>query len=134
MPLYFCCIVGCSGVNILLNERKLSINGTILNEGDWITLNGSSGNVYKGQIPLKEIDLKSNKYFQNLMAMTDRHRRLDVRTNADSPDDALQAREFGAKGIGLCRTEHMFFDPERILAMREMIIAENKLIAHKTEK
>ena len=121
-----CCIVGCSELNISTIEKKLSINGTTLNEGDWITLNGSSGKVYTGQIPLIEVDIKSNTYFQNLMKMADRHRKLQIRTNADSPIDALTARDFGAEGIGLCRTEHMFFDPDRIMAMREMILAKNE--------
>jgi pyruvate,orthophosphate dikinase len=111
-------------------------------EGDWLTLNGSSGNIYKGKIRLKPVDLESNIYFQKLMQITDRHRKMGVRTNADSPADAKQAREFGAEGIGLCRTEHMFFDQERISAMREMIVAGNeedrrkaimKLLPHQRE-
>ena len=120
-----CCIVGCSEIIISANEKKLSINGTILHEGDWLTLNGSSGKVYIGLIPLVEVDIKSNSYFQTLMKMADKYRKLQVRTNADSPTDALTAKNFGAEGIGLCRTEHMFFDPDRIMAMREMILADN---------
>ncbi len=121
-----CCVVGCSELNISSHDKSLSINGTTLMEGDWLTLNGSNGNVYSGQIPLKAVDLKSNIWFQKLMVMADSHRKLGVRTNADSPKDAQQARNFGAEGIGLCRTEHMFFEPDRIMAMREMIIANNK--------
>ena len=122
-----CCVVGCSEIAISAKEKSLAVNGTTLIEGDWLTLNGSSGKVYPGQIPLQDVNLNDNPYFQKLMEMSDRHRKLIIRTNADSPEDAKQARDFGARGIGLCRTEHMFFDPERILAMREMIIAENKL-------
>ena len=137
-----CCVVGCADIRISAVDKTLAANGTTLMEGDWLTLNGSSGKVYKGQIPLKAVNLKSNTYFQKLMKITDRHRKMGVRTNADSPADAKQAREFGAEGIGLCRTEHMFFDPERISAMREMIVAENeedrrkaimKLLPHQRE-
>ncbi|RMZ49664.1 pyruvate, phosphate dikinase [Candidatus Marinimicrobia bacterium PRS2] len=137
-----CCVVGCTDIRISAVDKTLAANGTTLMEGDWLTLNGSSGKVYKGQIPLKAVNLKSNTYFQKLMKITDRHRKMGVRTNADSPADAKQAREFGAEGIGLCRTEHMFFDPERISAMREMIVAENeedrrkaimKLLPHQRE-
>ena len=137
-----CCVVGCTDIRISAVDKTLAANGTTLREGDWLTLNGSSGKVYKGQIPLKAVNLKSNTYFQKLMKITDRHRKMGVRTNADSPADAKQAREFGAEGIGLCRTEHMFFDPERISAMREMIVAENeedrrkaimKLLPHQRE-
>ena len=137
-----CCVVGCADIRISAVDKTLATNGTTLMEGDWLTLNGSSGKVYKGQIPLKAVNLKSNTYFQKLMKITDRHRKMGVRTNADSPADAKQAREFGAEGIGLCRTEHMFFDPERISAMREMIVAENeedrrkaimKLLPHQRE-
>ena len=137
-----CCVVGCADIRISAVNKTLAANGTTLMEGDWLTLNGSSGKVYKGQIPLKAVNLKSNIYFQKLMKITDKHRKMGVRTNADSPADAKQAREFGAEGIGLCRTEHMFFDPERISAMREMIVAENeedrrkaimKLLPHQRE-
>jgi pyruvate,orthophosphate dikinase len=120
-----CCVVGCSEINISTIEKTLSINGTTLFEGDWLTLNGSSGKVYMGKIPLKAVNIKSNIYFQSLMKMADRHRTMGVRTNAESPSDVKIARDFGAEGIGLCRTEHMFFDPGRIMTMREMILAEN---------
>ena len=121
-----CCVVGCSEITISAVKKRLFVNGTTLFEGDWITLNGSSGHVYTGQIPLKDVNIKSNRYFQDIMKMADRHRKLKVRTNVDSPTDAQQAKDFGAEGIGLCRTEHMFFNPERISAMREMIVAKNK--------
>jgi len=121
-----CCVVGCSDLSISTQEKSLSVNGTTLNEGDWLTVNGSSGKVYPGAIPLKDVNLNKNPYFKKLMEMTDHQRKLGVRTNADSPADAIKAREFGAEGIGLCRTEHMFFDPKRISAMREMIVAEDE--------
>ena len=120
-----CCVVGCSEIQISAIEKTLSSNGTLLKEGDWITLNGSTGNVYAGEIPLKVADLQSNIFFKKLMELVDKHRAMGVRTNADSPIEAKQALEFGAQGIGLCRTEHMFFNPERIMSIREMIIAEN---------
>ena len=118
-----CCIVGCSILQINYTDNQMLINDEIIKEGDWLTLNGSTGKVYKGQLSLIEPDLSSNKYYGILMEMTNSVKRLGIRANAESPNDAKQAREFGAKGIGLCRTEHMFFDPERILAVREMIIA-----------
>jgi len=118
-----CCIVGCSALQINYADNQMLINDEIIKEGDWLTLNGSTGKIYKGQLNLIEPDLSSNKYYGILMEMTNSVKRLGIRANAESPDDAKQAREFGAKGIGLCRTEHMFFDPERILAVREMIIA-----------
>lgn len=121
-----CCIVGCSELNISVSDKSLSVNGTTLKEGDWLTLNGSNGNIYSGQIPLKAVDLNTNNWFQQLMVMADGKRKLGIRTNADSPQDAQQARDFGAEGIGLCRTEHMFFEPDRIMAMREMIVAHNE--------
>jgi pyruvate,orthophosphate dikinase len=121
-----CCVVGCSEMQISTIDKTLSSNGTLLKEGDWITLNGSTGNVYAGEIPLKAADLQSNIFFKKLMKLADKHRAMGVRTNADSPIEAKQALEFGAQGIGLCRTEHMFFNPERIMSIREMIIAENE--------
>jgi len=121
-----CCVVGCSEIQISAIDKTLSSNRTILKEGDWITLNGSTGNVYEGKIPLKAANLQSNSFFKKLMELADKYKVLGVRTNADSPIEAKQALEFGAQGIGLCRTEHMFFNPERIMSMREMIIAENE--------
>ncbi len=118
-------MVGCSEIQISAIEKTLSSNGTLLKEGDWITLNGSTGNIYAGEIPLKVADLQTNIFFKKLMELVDKHRAMGVRTNADSPIEAKQALEFGAQGIGLCRTEHMFFNPERIMSIREMIIAEN---------
>ncbi len=122
-----CCIVGCSALQIDVNKKQLSVNGRLIKEGDWISLNGTKGRVYQGQLPLVEPDLEHNEFYQQLMTLADEVRELGIRTNADRPEDAAQARAFGAEGIGLCRTEHMFFDPERIMAMREMIVAENEV-------
>jgi pyruvate,orthophosphate dikinase len=95
-----------------------------LNEGDWLSLNGSTGEVFEGQIPTLEAQLSGD--FGALMALTDKYKRLEVRANADTPNDARVARNFGATGIGLCRTEHMFFEGERIVAVREMILADDE--------
>jgi len=121
-----CCVVGCGALNIDSRGKKMSVDGQTLNEGDVITLNGTKGFVYNGDLPVVQTDPTKNESFRSLMEIADDIRKLGIRTNADSPDDAAQARDFGAEGIGLCRTEHMFFDPERILAMRELIIAEDK--------
>ena len=121
-----CCIVGCSALQIDVRKRQLSVNGKLLKEGDWISLNGTIGRVYEGDLNLVEPDLKHNNFYQKLMTWADEVRELGIRTNAERPEDAAKARAFGAEGIGLCRTEHMFFDPERIMAMREMIVAENE--------
>jgi len=119
-----CCIVGCSALQINISDKILKVDDQVLKEGDWLTLNGSIGMVYKGQLNLIDPDLSVNEHYGKLMEMTDQIRKLGIRANAERPEDALQARDFGAKGIGLCRTEHMFFDTERILAIREMILAE----------
>jgi pyruvate,orthophosphate dikinase len=121
-----CCIVGCGGLNINRAEKIVDVNGQTLNEGDWITLNGTKGNVYRDELPLVPADPLNNESFRRLMELADEVRTLGVRTNAETPEDAEQALIFGAEGIGLCRTEHMFFDPKRITAMREMIIAETE--------
>jgi len=121
-----CCIVGCSALQIETSKKQMTVNGRVLKEGDWISLNGTKGRVYDGRLDLVEPDPEKNKYYKILMTWADEVRELGIRTNADSPKDAAQARAFGAEGIGLTRTEHMFFDPQRILAMREMIVAENE--------
>ncbi len=121
-----CCIVGCSALNIELEARKIYAGGRVFSEGDWITLNGTKGLVYEGKIALKEPDLDKNPHYSELMAIADEVRTLGIRTNADQPGDAAKARAFGAEGIGLCRTEHMFFGPDRITAMRRMIVAEGE--------
>jgi len=119
-----CCIVGCTALDINVERKEMRVNGRVLREGDWITLNGTRGRVYEGKLPLVEPNLEKNVEYRRLMKWADEIRRLGVRTNADRPGDAEIARRFGAEGIGLCRTEHMFFSPERIRAMREMIVAE----------
>ena len=121
-----CCIVGCEALHISASSKFLEVGGKKYKEGDWLTLNGTAGKVYEGQIPLKVADPDSNQEYTELMQWADETRRLGVRTNADRPEDATLARKFGAMGIGLCRTEHMFFDPERILAIRKMILAKNE--------
>jgi len=119
-----CCIVGAAAVHINLTQRTIDIGGTVLREGDIITLNGSKGLIYAGALPLVVIDLEENRDLKDFLRWCDAIRTLGVRTNADTPADAAQARRFGAAGIGLCRTEHMFFGEERIRAMREMILSE----------
>jgi len=121
-----CCIVGCGDLNVNAVKKTLSANGKMLREGDWISLNGTKGIVYEGQIPLLPVDPEKNVYYKKLMTWADKVRKLRIRTNADNPHDAKMARIFGAEGIGLCRTEHMFFGPDRISAMREMILADDE--------
>ncbi|HVO66710.1 MAG TPA: pyruvate, phosphate dikinase [Syntrophales bacterium] len=121
-----CCIVGCSALDIDTGKKLMKVGGKTIKEGDWISLNGSIGRVYDGKIPTAKPDLEANKEYTQLMQWADKFRKLGIRTNADRPQDAAQARAFGAEGIGLTRTEHMFFGPERIMPMREMIIAENE--------
>lgn len=119
-----CCIVGCSALNINLKNKSISVNGKTIKEGDWITLNGTKGRVYQGQLYLLPANPDHNKWYKELMTWADQARTLKVRTNADSPGDAAAAIKFGAEGIGLCRTEHMFFGPDRIKAVREMILSD----------
>ncbi len=119
-----CCIVGCGDLSIDFASRIATFGDKQLKEGDWITLNGSNGLVYEGELPLIVIDPKTNEYYKQLMTWADETRRLKVRANSDTPSDSAKAVEFGAEGIGLCRTEHMFFG-DRIWAMREMIMAED---------
>ncbi len=119
-----CCIVGCSALSINLQKKEIQVNGKILKEGDWITLNGTKGRVYEGQLDLLPADPEHNPWYKELMKWSDLFRTLKVRTNADAPEDAAIARSFGAEGIGLCRTEHMFFGPDRIKAVREMILSD----------
>lgn len=118
-----CCVSGAGALNIDYKAKTLEIDGTILHEGDFISLNGSDGCVYKGQVGTQAAELSGN--FATLMDLCSKYSKLEVRTNADTPRDAETARAFGAVGIGLCRTEHMFFENEKIVAMREMILAEN---------
>ena len=120
-----CCIVGCSAINIDFEKKQMTIDNETIKEGDWISMNGSTGTVYPGQVNLESADPQSNRSYKDLISWADEFRTLKIRTNADSPQDALQAIEFGAEGIGLCRTEHMFFEPDRIIEMRKMILAED---------
>jgi pyruvate,orthophosphate dikinase len=119
-----CCVSGCSSAIIDEKNKTLEIDGVVFKEGDRISLNGTSGNVYLGGIKTVMPELSGD--FGTIMKWADEIRTLKVRTNADNPRDAKQAVEFGAEGIGLCRTEHMFFEPERILAIRRMIMADSK--------
>ena len=121
-----CCIVGCSAIHIDTETKEVSVGDTVLKEGDWITMNGTRGNIYKGKLNLIPSNPDTHPEYKILMEWADEFRTLKIRTNAESPSDAAQAIRFGAEGIGLCRTEHMFFDETRILAMRKMILAENE--------
>jgi pyruvate,orthophosphate dikinase len=118
-----CCVTGCGDIIIDYANETFETNGTKVRKGDWITLNGTTGEVILGQVPTIHPELSGD--FGTLMSWVDRYRKLKVRTNADTPLDSRVARNFGAEGIGLCRTEHMFFEPDRIEAVREMILAEN---------
>jgi len=119
-----CCVSGAGEVKIDYKARTMTIGDAVFKEGDWISLNGSTGEVYKDKI--KTINPKLSGYFGKLMELTDKYTRMSVRTNADTPHDSEVARKFGAQGIGLCRTEHMFFEGDRIIPMREMILAEDE--------
>ncbi len=134
-----CAIVGCTALEIGLDQRHMKIGDTIIHEGDWITLDGGTGRVFAGELPTQPSEvmrvtngaLSANEAptyqgFAQLMAWSDGYRTLKVRANADTPRDARVARNFGAEGIGLCRTEHMFFEGDRITAMREMIVARDE--------
>ncbi len=120
-----CCIVGCSALHIDLKKKVININGKKIKQGDYITLNGSKGRVYEGKLKLTPADPEHNKWYKELMTWADQFRTLNVRTNAESPSDAKAALKFGAEGIGLCRTEHMFFEADRITAVRQMILSDN---------
>ena len=117
-----CCVSGCGAIKMDESNKKFELAGKIYKEGDWISIDGSTGNIYGEAIPTAEATIAGE--FGRLMGWADKYRELQVRTNADTPKDAKQAVNFGAEGIGLCRTEHMFFDPDRIAAIREMIVSE----------
>ncbi len=119
-----CCVAGAGAVVIDAKAKKATINGKVYGENDTLSINGTSGEVAAGEVKTQPASLSGD--FAELMAWSDKYRRLDVRTNADSPEDSQRAREFGAQGIGLCRTEHMFFGGERTLAIREMIVAKTE--------
>ena len=117
-----CCVSGLGDISFAADGKSFSLGGHTFTENDWISLDGSTGNVYGEEIDTVPAEIGG--YFGRIMAWADEYRTLKVRTNADSPADAEQAREFGAEGIGLCRTEHMFFEPDRIAAIREMIVSK----------
>ena len=117
-----CCVSGCSAITMDEANKKFSLGGKEFHEGDYISIDGSTGNIYDGIIPTVDATIAGE--FGRVMAWADKYRRLKVRTNADTPTDAKKARELGAEGIGLCRTEHMFFEADRIAAFREMICSD----------
>ena len=117
-----CCVSGAGGINVDYKSKTVEIDGVVYKEGDYISLNGTTGQVYAGEVPTKAAELSGD--FKELMDLCDKYTKLQVRTNADTPHDAQVARAFGAKGIGLTRTEHMFFEDKKIVAMREMILSD----------
>ena len=117
-----CCVSGCGDIKMDEENKKFELSGKTYREGDWISLNGSTGNIYDGAVPTTDAVIGGE--FGRVMGWADQFRRLKVRTNADTPHDAAQARKFGAQGIGLCRTEHMFFNEDRIPAIRRMICSD----------
>jgi pyruvate,orthophosphate dikinase len=118
-----CCVSGVGSLNVSYKDKTVEIDGIVYKEGDYISLNGTTGQVYAGEVPTKAAELSGD--FKELMDLCDKYTKLQVRTNADTPHDAQVARNFGAKGIGLTRTEHMFFEDKKIVAMREMILADS---------
>ena len=117
-----CCVSGCGDIIMDEENKQFTLGGKTYHEGDFISIDGSTGNIYDGIIPTVDAEIAGE--FGRIMALADKYRRLSVRTNADTPADAKKAKELGAEGIGLCRTEHMFFEPERIAAFREMICSD----------
>ena len=118
-----CCVSGAGAINVDYKTKTVEIDGVVYKEGDYISLNGTTGQVFAGEIPTKAAELSGD--FKELMDLCDKYTKMEIRTNADTPHDAQVARDFGAKGIGLTRTEHMFFDGQKIIAMREMILADS---------
>jgi pyruvate,orthophosphate dikinase len=116
------CVSGANALDIDYGQQQFTVNGTVVTKGDWITVDGSTGRIFLGQVPTVQPILRAD--FHELMSWADKFRRLRIRANADTPRDAKVARQFGAEGIGLCRTEHMFFGDQRLAAMREMILSE----------
>ena len=117
-----CCVSGCGDIKMDEENKQFELAGKVYHEGDWLSIDGSTGNIYDGAVPT--VDASIGGEFGRVMGWADKYRRLGVRTNADNPHDTAQAVKFGAEGIGLCRTEHMFFEPDRIPAIREMICAD----------
>ncbi|MGM0529835.1 MAG: pyruvate, phosphate dikinase [Bacteroidota bacterium] len=116
-----CCIAGAGSVKINYREKSMTVEGKTFKEGDWVSLNGTTGEIYEGKVPTHDPELSGN--FARVMELSEKYAKMSVRTNADTPHDSKEARNFGAVGIGLCRTEHMFFEGDRIKAMREMILS-----------
>ena len=119
-----CCVSGAGAIIVDYKTRTVEIDGVVLREGDWLSINGSTGEVYKGEVKTKAAEVSGD--FAELMSLCDKYTKMVVRTNADTPHDAEVAKNFGAVGIGLCRTEHMFFDADKIKPMREMILSDTK--------
>lgn len=119
-----CCVSGAGALVINYKTRTMTVDGKVFNEGDWISLNGSTGQVIEGKVDTQDPELSGD--FAKIMELADKYTKMKVRTNADTPKDATVARGFGAEGIGLCRTEHMFFEGDRIKAVREMILADDE--------
>ena len=119
-----CCVSGAGAVRVDPKNRTMTVEGKVYNEGEWVSLDGSTGRVYEGQVPTSDPDLSGD--FGKLMTLADKFKRLAIRANADTPTDAKVARAFGAVGIGLCRTEHMFFEGDRIKSVREMILSQDE--------
>jgi pyruvate,orthophosphate dikinase len=117
------CVAGVDTLEVDARKKQARVGDTVINEGDWITITGNLGHLYLGQVPVITPEVSGD--FGIFMSWVEEFRKMGVRANADTPNDARQAREFGAEGIGLCRTEHMFFEPERIKAVREMILADD---------
>ncbi len=126
-----CCIVGCGALHIDVAAKKVTVGDKVIKEGDWMSLNGTAGRVYAGQVGVLPAEPRKNKWYKKLMTWADAARQINVRANAERPEDAAQAVAFGAEGIGLTRTEHMFFEPERIVHMRVMILAEDETARRK---
>ena len=119
-----CCVAGAEDIKVFEDKQYFEVNGSKVNKGDWVTLDGSTGEVFKGKIPV--VDPEIGKNFKEFMSWVDDYKKIGVRANADTPNDAKVALNFGAEGIGLCRTEHMFFEADRIKAVRKMIVANSK--------
>ncbi len=119
-----CCVAGAEDIKVFEDKQYFEVNGSKVNKGDWVTLDGSTGEVFKGKIPV--VDPEIGKNFKKFMSWVNDYKKIGVRANADTPDDSKVALNFGAEGIGLCRTEHMFFEADRIKAVRKMIVAKSR--------
>jgi pyruvate,orthophosphate dikinase len=120
------CVVGASNISLNMEKRQLKVGDVVVNEGDWLSIDGTTGEAFAGQIPTVDTKLEDQEDLLTLLSWADKYRRLQVWANADYPDDAIRARGYGAQGIGLCRTEHMFFEAERLPTVQKMILAENE--------